>query len=257
MKHTRIILSCLLALTLAFSACAAPAEDLLVSVLRLLYRPETLVRLSGLGAESAEPADDPAPDGDAALAALREAGIGISDELVADLKDAYGIEGEGNPFSAADLLFAAGMGTFDFETDEWTPSSSDVYAFDGEVWDIDGMYRLFLRGVSAIVPGFAPEDARETLEETAEADPLASPYEVQTLGTKTVSFRLNGREYSRELDFYGDWFNTDAIGWINGVLAAEGFEGRLWAFCDGVQGVMLIYGSQEKAEKVARLVPTL
>ena len=54
--------------------------------------------------------------------------------------------------------------------------------------------------------------------------------------------------------YYGDWFNEEAIAWINDVLEQEGFEGRLYDFFDGGQGIILIYGSEEKAGQLGQLL---
>ena len=48
------------------------------------------------------------------------------------------------------LLAAVGVGHFDAETFEWTPTSDIVYSFDVEVFDIDRMYTLFLQGIQSI-----------------------------------------------------------------------------------------------------------
>ena len=53
------------------------------------------------------------------------------------------------------------MGEYEFNSYTWTPTSSDVYAFDAEVFDIENMYALFLQGVKAIVPGFDCRDVTE------------------------------------------------------------------------------------------------
>ena len=158
---------------------------------------------------------------------------------------------------AANLLFNIGMGDYDYTSYTWTPTSSDVYAFDAEVFDIGNMYALFLQGVASIVSGFDYQDVTETLEEykvhPALKELLAAgsrPYE----GIKTVSFTLNGHAYQKELDYYGDWFNEEAIAWINEVLEQEGFDGRLYEYFDGGQGVILIYGSQEKADQLGQLL---
>ncbi len=158
---------------------------------------------------------------------------------------------------AANLLVSIGMGDYDDTSYTWTPASHDVYAFDAEIFDIENMYALFLQGVQSIVPGFDYQDVTETLEEykvhPALKELLAAdsrPYE----GIKTVSFTLNGHAYQKELDYYGDWFNEEAIAWINEVLGQEGFDGRLYDFFDGGQGLILIYGSQEKADQVGRLL---
>ena len=61
------------------------------------------------------------------------------------------------------LLTLVGMGEYDDETGAWTPTSKDVYAFYTEAVDPENMYHRFLRGVSAIVPGFEPEDVQEVI----------------------------------------------------------------------------------------------
>ncbi len=158
---------------------------------------------------------------------------------------------------AANLLVYIGMGEYDYTSYTWTPTSSDVYAFDAEVFDIGNMYALFLQGVASIVPGFDCRDVTETLEENGKyptlGERIAAGGRVSE-GTKTVSFTLNGHGYQKELDYYGDWFNEDAIAWINAVLEQEGFDGRLYDFFDGGQGLILIYGSEEKADQLGQLL---
>ena len=158
---------------------------------------------------------------------------------------------------AVNLLVYIGMGEYDYTSYTWTPTSSDVYAFDAEVFDIGNMYALFLQGVTSIVPGFDCRDVTETLEEYKvhpALEELLAAGKLAYEGIKTVSFTLNGHEYQKELDYYGDWFNEDAIAWINEVLEQEGFEGRLYDFFDGGQGIILIYGSEEKAGQLAQLL---
>ena len=158
---------------------------------------------------------------------------------------------------AANLLVAIGMGDYDYTTFSWTPTSSDVYAFDAEIFDIENMYALFLQGVQSIVPGFDVQNVTETLEENGirpTPEERIAAGGLFSEGTKTVSFSLNGHAYQKELDYYGDWFNEKAIDWINETLDAEGFEGRLYSFYDGGQGLILIYGSEEKAEQIGRLL---
>lgn len=158
---------------------------------------------------------------------------------------------------AANLLVSIGMGDYDYTAYTWTPTSSDVYAFDAEIFDIGNMYGLFLQGVQAIVPGFDCQNVTETLEENRETptpeEMIAAGGQISE-GTKTVSFTLNGHSYEKELDYYGDWFNEEAIAWINEVLQREGFDGRLHEFFDGGQGVILIYGSQDKADQLEQLL---
>ncbi len=55
------------------------------------------------------------------------------------------------------------------------------------------------------------------------------------------------------MDDYGDWSSEEAIVRINEVLQ-EGFDGRLYGFFDGGQGLILIYGSEEKADQLEQLL---
>lgn len=144
---------------------------------------------------------------------------------------------------ALQLLMVLGMGEFDPVDDIWTPTSPDLYAFDAEFYDIDTMYALFLEGVAAIVPGFTPTAITETPMEDCEAS-----------GIKTVSLSLNGHSYQRDLTYQGDWFDGDAIAWVNEVLHQEGFPGQLHACFDGLQGILLLYGDADRAEKVMELL---
>ena len=58
----------------------------------------------------------------------------------------------------------------------------------------------------------------------------------------------------RKCESCGDWFNEEAIAWINAVLEQEGFDGRLYEFYDSWQSVILIYGSEEKADQLGQLL---
>lgn len=195
------------------------------------------------------------------VAELREMGIEVSDEAVekteawiaSHQKEMSGIEFEDEDSSvkfASHLLMSIGMGKYDYDTGIWTPTSSTVYAFDAEVYDIEHMYRLFLQGVSAIVPGFEPTDIHESIEENVDEGSMDGTY-----GKTTVSFVLNGNKYEHELRFMGDWFDDDAINWINEVLAQESFEHRLYEFYDWGQGLILLYGDDAVWEKMCDLIP--
>lgn len=200
---------------------------------------------------------------------IRKTGIAVSDEIVTDLeknieKQQKAMRDAGlTPHDytaqdiAAEMLFMVGVGTYDDEHDTWMPSSHDVYAFDAEFFNISDMYALFLQGVQSIVPGLDYTDFSETLEENetwVSLPELIAAGGLVSQGTKSVSFSINGHEYQKELDYYGDWFNEEAVAWINEVLQQEGFEGRLYEFYDGMQGVILIYGSEEKAEQWGQLL---
>ena len=150
------------------------------------------------------------------------------------------------------LLGHLGVGEYDFDTGTWTATSSDVYAFDAEIFDIEHMYTLFLQGVSSIVPGFVFTGVTEVIVEWDEEE---AGRQTGAEGTTLVRFTLNGRAYERKLNFYGDWFDTAAIDWINEVLRAEGFEGQLCAFSDGGQGLILFYGDEGRIERLKSVIP--
>ena len=190
------------------------------------------------------------------VAELRDMGIDVPDEAVEKTEEemasfqkelsAIGYEYTEPSYEfASNLLMIIGMGEYDYDTGIWTPTSSKVYAFDAEIFDIDHMYHLFLQGVSSIVPGFEPVDIHESIEENTD----------DSYGKTTVSFVLNGNKYEHELCFMGDWFDEDAIDWINEVLAQEGFEYRLYKFYDWKQGLLLLYGDDSVWEKICDLIP--
>jgi len=153
---------------------------------------------------------------------------------------------------AYSLLISMGVGECDPETWAWTPTSSQVYAFDAEVFNVSGMYTEFFQGVNAIVPGAPFTDITEDLSGmTEEMDWSAGPFWYGTDGTRSVSFRCNGQAYTVTLDSYGDWFNERMIAETNRILAKEGFPKRLQVVIDGAdQIVALIYGTEEEAERV-------
>ena len=155
------------------------------------------------------------------------------------------------------LLDRIGWGNYDYVTGEWTPTSSDVYAFDAEVFDICHMYTLFLQGVSSIVPGFVCTDIAEVIDEWDETEIAAgSPLPgSRPEGITTVRFTLNGHSHEMRMNYYGDWFDETAIDQINTILAAEGFSGRIIAYMDGGQGLILFYGDDAFAGQLEKIMP--
>ena len=142
-----------------------------------------------------------------------------------------------------------GMGQYDEETWEWTPSSGYIYVFDAEFMNIDTMYTEFLLGVQAIVPDAQFENVQEDLSGMSlEWDP-----ETYSDGTRSVSFTCNGHPYAITLDSYGDWLNDEIIDFVNDVLEAEGCAGRLHAIND-YQTVFLIYGTASQAAELRQIM---
>ena len=224
-----------------------------------------LVCSLGWMAFAEETAGDEAYSPDQIADALRGLGIQIIDDVLAETKarmeqyQAYSQQFDlivtmPAQVFAVNLLIAVGQGVYDYETYAWTPTSSDVYAFDAEVFDIGNMYRLFLQGVQSIVPGFSCTDVQETLKEGWSIKNLLIGGGLRAEGIKTVSFQLNGKTYQKDLNYFHDWFDTAAVRWINDVLAAEGFRGRLYMFDDGYQEIILIYGDQQRADALVDLL---
>ncbi len=155
------------------------------------------------------------------------------------------------PF-ALTLLKALGMGVYDAKSNTWTPLSDQIYGFDAEVDDIEGMYTRFFRGISRIV-----DDAEFTDIEEQE-DLLVDVIEENGRwcdGSRTVSFRCNGHEYSLKLASYCDWFNEEMILFVNKVLRQEGCRGQLLPLSSGGDQIILIfYGCEEQAEAIVRLI---
>ena len=195
------------------------------------------------------------------VAALRGLGIDVPEETVrkaeqelSQSKQRFSIDEQPWDFALV-LLTDLGFGEYNYDTGVWTATSSDVYAFDAEIFDISHMYSLFLQGVSSIVPGFVCADVSEAIDEWDEAELAANSASPGAEGVTTVRFTLNGHPYERRLNFYGDWFDSSAIDWINEVLAAEGFDGRLCAFSDGGQGLILFYGDDARIEQLRQVIP--
>ncbi len=201
--------------------------------------------------------------------ALRALGIRVPDETVQEAETGleemltmmaqYGFPRSEQPWDFPLLLLdILGWGDYDYDTGEWTPTSNDVYAFDAEIFDIGWMYTLFLQGIAAIVPGFDCTEVTEEIDEWDEDEirkraALSGGWQAE--GTTKVSFVLNGHRYERALNFYGDWFNTDAIDWVNEVLTAEGFTGQIRTYFDGGQGLILFYGDDAFARQLDKIIP--
>ena len=200
------------------------------------------------------------------VAALRELGIHVPEEAILEVErgmaEAYertaeqGLADVEQPWDfPLTLLSYLGTGSFDFDTGAWTPTSSDVYAFDAEVFDVSRMYTLFLQGIASIVPHFVCTDVTEAIDARDDSDIMEEGLEAGAMGTTAVRFTLNGRTYERQLAFYGDWFDAAAIDWVNEVLTAEGFDGQLCVFSDGMQGLILLYGDEARVEQLQRAIP--
>ena len=231
----RLLPVCLLFLYLCGISVPVHAESAFDQLLRLFA--ETGQNQEAAGIPHAE-----------TVTAFRNLGIDVPEETVREVEQSltemcasFSIREEPWDFPLM-LLSRLGAGTYDFDTGDRTSTSTDVYSFDAEVFDIDHMYTLFLQGVSSIVPAFICTDVTEVIDGWDE-------------GTTTVRFTLNQHTYERQLSFYGDWFNTEAIDWVNEVLTAEGFDGQLCGFSDGGQGLILFYGDEARIKQLREVIP--
>ena len=150
------------------------------------------------------------------------------------------------------LLTDAGMGDFADETWEFTPSSSQVYALDAEVFNVAIMYTDFLRGVQAIVDDAVFDNVKEDISGIN-----WNSMSGMTDGHRDVAFTCNGHPYAKRLDSYYDWLNTEIIDFVNDVLRQEGCRGQLHIISDDYdQIILLIYGDAERAAALRELIGT-
>ena len=141
-----------------------------------------------------------------------------------------------------DLLCVEGMGQYDYETMEWTPSTSGMYWFDLEVMYVDRIYTDFLTGLDAMDEALT---FTNVIEDYSRAD-LESG-----LGMVTVSFDYLGQGYTLNARYNYDWFDTEILYELGKILIQDQDPKNLWYTTDG-QGVLLYYGTQENAKALER-----
>lgn len=177
-------------------------------------------------------------------AQLEPLGITISPQTIVELEayDAEYAPGENYydvyyyESKVLDLLYWEGSGIYNQETWEWTPSSSGVFWFDAEVWNVDTIYTDFFTGVSAM-------DEELTFTNVQE-DYSRVDFE-QGTGVVTVTFDYNGNSYELDADFYYDWFDEAFLFDIQKILADDEKIQNLYIAEDGGQGYVLYYGAPE------------
>lgn len=137
------------------------------------------------------------------------------------------------------LLYAVGMGDYDYDTGEWEPSSDRVYAFDTEVYDLNRMYTNFLTGVSAINRDeFSITDVQEDVSQV--------DWDAGT-GTQTIRFTYDGHPYEYAATVNYDWLDMGVVAFMNGVFEAEGNPKRL--YCIEYEPVIMFYDTPEWAAR--------
>ena len=175
-------------------------------------------------------------------AELEDLGITAIDEnLIAEL-EAYDQEYNyvysydfGN--KALDMLCWAGMGNYDPNTWEWTPSDSGVYWFDMEVMNLDTMYSDFLTGVRALNP--------QVLDFSNIAEDLTGVDMEKGSGIQRVSFEWNGTPHTLEAAVMYDWFDMAVAAELADLVKAENTGSRLFFAYDGGQGILVFYNTPQ------------
>ena len=173
---------------------------------------------------------------------LEELGItGIDDALIAEL-EAYDVEYDyvysydvGN--KALDMLCWAGMGEYDLDTWEWTPSNSGVYWFDMEVLSPDTMFTDLLTGIRALDP--------QALNFTNIAEDCPTP------GVQEVNFQWNGKSHALKGNVESDWIDMRVVAALAELVQVENTGKQLYFAYDGGQGMLVFYSTPQWNEAFA------
>ena len=235
MNKLMILLLCLIALLMPISVQAYDFSELLDFLLYNDYYDQSEEDTKLMSIEEA-------------VKSLHDAGLDVELDLVLSLSDDPNAS-----CTVLDILIFLGLGEYDPATLQRTPISHTVYAFDAESFDIEGMYTNFLQGIQMIVPDVVISEIQEDLSGmTIEMD---FSKEIPTDGTRSFSFLCNGNPYSFELDSHGDWFNAEAIGFIEEVLRKENCPKRLCILdVMEIQGSIIFYADEETIAKVLNLL---
>jgi len=174
---------------------------------------------------------------------LKELGFTeITDEMIASMYETYN-ESHYTEWDNGDvmisLLSCLGMGDYDFDTWEWAPSSSQVYAFDMEVFDVGNMYSNFFKGITAI--------NNNEFEITDINEDMSLGNEESGIGIKNVTFLYNGTPCQFHAKAMYDWFDGSIISYMNEVFKKEKNPKRLYYMTDGYQELIIFYCSEEWA----------
>lgn len=180
---------------------------------------------------------------------LSELGIQISPDTIRDLMsyetdtpDPFDFLYDDYP-KVMNLLSWEGMGIYDTETMNWTPSQSGVYWFDLEVMDASAIYTGFLTGIDAMDPALS---FSQVTEDYSLADPESGT------GKVLLSFAYLGKTHELSAQYNFDWFDTDMLYAVGRILAADDHPEDLWMSHDGGQGILLYYGTQEEMSALAK-----
>lgn len=184
---------------------------------------------------------------------LSPLGINISDQTIAELEaydEEYAFENGVNYYASAsstakisDLLYWEGSGTYNEESDEWIPSTSGIFWFDAEVWNVEAIYGDFFSGLSAMNPELNFTNIQEDYSK-ADLD--------KGTGTVTVSFDYNGSHHTLEAAYNCDWMDASVLFAIGDILSQDDSPKDLYYANDG-QGFLLYYGDKQQAAQLEQI----
>ncbi len=121
---------------------------------------------------------------------------------------------------------------------------SEIYVFDMEGQDIERMYTGFLEGILRIAGG--------SLEIT-DIEEIISQKELESrIGTQTVRFRCNGKEYEYKARLNHDWFDAGMLAFMSKVVEEQNTGSHLYVTSD-YQNCIVLYRTREWAERFRQL----
>lgn len=184
-------------------------------------------------------------------AELSTLGITVSEETIAEVEAFYAEYPQLVPesgFSSADnaleLLCMEGMGDYDMETLEWTPSSSGIYWMDTEVFFVDSIYTDFFAGLSAMDEELTFSNVEEDY----------SKVDIESgMGTLPVSFDFRGQHYEMNARYFYDWFDNDMLFETVRIVNSGGGDRKLYYAYDDGQGFLFYYGTADNVRALEKL----
>lgn len=215
--------------------------------------------------------------------ALTALGIALDrscDEEIISFYTAYGFAAN-RAYMASELLCIVGSGETAYDPANgkmlsWTPTSDQVYTFDAEVYDVTNMYAWILQGVESIVPDLHFDHVTEDLsamvyndfdysalyDDEGNLKDLSVTEMAQLFssmpdddGSRSVSFTVNGHDYTFIMKNYGDWIDDDLFDHLNSVLQTEDYPYRLTIVSDLYSQTMVVYyGPQDTAASLQELL---
>lgn len=141
-----------------------------------------------------------------------------------------------------DLLYCEGIGSYNKETGQWTPSTSGIYCQEMEVWNADSIYSDFLTGVSHMDNDLVFTDIREDMRDV---DIDAGR------GTVAVTFTFQNETHTIKADYFYDWFDTYAIAQLGKIIKSN--DQQLYVCSLDDYAAVLYYGTHRQVRTLEKL----